>query len=212
MASEALASGVPVVAGPMSVAAGPHYVGGDVGFFAPSDDAAGYAQAMVGALNAPSDIHGRCTARAEAFSIAALADALKSGWSLDMPASTQTTMGGETRAIRSGQDQMLLAFPHPTPDANAVVQTKLNGASCTTDQTDSWVTLEISGPDTMAAMERLCPLDLASFETGTSGRTVMEHIGAFVVKTGDNRFLLMSASSSAQSFLDAVETSYRYVT
>ena len=92
------------------------------------------------------------------------------------------------------------------------MQGKLDGKGYTTDQTDAWVVLEISGPDTMAAMERLCPLDLASFETGTSGRTVMEHMGAFVVKIEDNRFWLMSASSSAASFLHAVETSYHYVT
>ena len=142
----------------------------------------------------------------------ALAKALKSGWSLEMPAPTRTTSSGDTRAIRSGQDQMLLVFPHATPDAEPQVQAKLNGAGYTTDQTDSWVLLEISGPDTMAALERLCLLDLASFDVNDAGRTVMEHMGAFIVKTGDDRFLLMSASSSAESFLHAVETSYAYVT
>ena len=142
----------------------------------------------------------------------ALASAVKSGWSLDMPAPTKSTASGDTRAIRTTQDQIMLVFPHATPDANTAVQGKLDGKGYTTDQTDAWVVLEISGPDTMAAMERLCPLDLASFETGTSGRTVMEHMGAFIVKIEDNRFWLMSASSSAASFLHAVETSYHYVT
>ena len=142
----------------------------------------------------------------------ALTKALKKGWSLDMPSPTTTTTSGDTRAIRTSPDQMLLVFPHATPDADAHVQGKLSGAGYTTDQTDSWVILELSGPDTMAAMERLCPLDLASFETGDAGRTVMEHLGAFVIKTGDDSFLLMSASSSAQSFFHAVETSYAYVT
>ena len=142
----------------------------------------------------------------------ALAKALKKHWSLDVPEPTRSTNSGNTRAIRSGQDQMLLVFPHDTPDAEPHVQGKLGGTGYTTDQTDSWVVLEISGPDTMAAMERLCPLDLVSFEVDDAGRTVMEHMGAFIVKTGDDRFLLMSASSSAQSFLHAVETSYSYVT
>ncbi len=142
----------------------------------------------------------------------ALTAALKSGWSLDMPTPTATTTSGDTRAIRTSPDQMLLAFPHATPDADPHVQSKLNGAGYTTDQTDSWVVLEISGPDTMAALERICPLDLAKFEVNDAGRTVMEHMGAFIVRLGTDRFLLMSASSSAASFLHAVETSYKYVT
>lgn len=142
----------------------------------------------------------------------ALAKALKKHWSLYVPEPTRSTSSGDTRAIRSGQDQMLLVFPHVTPDAEPHVQSKLGGTGYTTDQTDSWVVLEISGPDTLAAMERLCPLDLASFETDDAGRTVMEHMGAFVVRLDIDRFLLMSASSSAQSFLHAVQTSYAYVT
>ena len=142
----------------------------------------------------------------------ALETAIRNAWSLDMPTPTQTTTSGDTRAIRTSPDQMLLVFPHATPDANSVVQGKLGGAGYTTDQTDSWVVLDIAGPDTMAALERLCPLDLARFNVGTSGRTVMEHMGALIVRTGETDFLLMSASSSAQSFLHAVETSYAYVT
>ena len=141
-----------------------------------------------------------------------LAQALKSGWSLDVPDPTRSTTNGDARAIRTSPDQMLLVFPHATPDAEPHVQKMLNGAGYTTDQTDSWVVLEISGPDTMAALERLCPLDLATFDTDSTGRTVMEHMGALIVKLGKDDFLLMSASSSAGSFLHAVETSYTYVT
>ena len=143
---------------------------------------------------------------------ATLAKALQAGWSLDIPTSTQTTASGDTRAVRTTPDQLLVIFPHTTPDAEAQVQARLNGAGYTTEQTDAWVVLEISGPETSAAMERLCPLDIARLETGDTGRTVMEHLGALIVKLDADRFLLMSASSSAQSFLHAVETSYRNVT
>ena len=66
-------------------------------------------------------------------------------------------------------------------------------------------------PDTLAALERLCPLDLARVPTRGSGRTVMEHMGALVVRTSEDGFLLMSASSTAGSFLHALETSLHYV-
>lgn len=142
-----------------------------------------------------------------------LASALQSGWSLSMPSPTISSVSGDTRAIRTAPDQLLLMFPHDAPDANKIVQGQLNGAGYTTDQTDSWVVFEVSGPDTLAALERICPLDLhpASFPVDASARTIMEHMGAMIVRLESERFLLLSASSSAGSFLHAVQTSYRYV-
>ena len=140
-----------------------------------------------------------------------LETALASAWNLKMPGPTQSETAGGMRAIRTSPDQMMLVFPHATPDAEPHVQQAINGTGYTTDQSDVWVALEVSGPDTIAALERLCPLDLPAAPNGFSGRTVMEHMGALVVKLAADRFLLMSASSSARSFLHAVETSYRYV-
>ena len=143
---------------------------------------------------------------------AALAAAVKDGWGLDMPSPAQSSASGDMRAVRTTADQIMLIFPHPTPDANAVVQDRLNGAGYTTDQTDVWVVLELDGPDVRRAMERLCPHDLsdAAFPIGAAARTVMEHMGAMIVRTDTDRWLLMSASSSAKSFLHAVETSFAY--
>lgn len=141
----------------------------------------------------------------------AIAAALNKGWSLSVPQPTVASQNGDTHAIRIAPDQLMLVFPHNAPDANTAVQSKLDGAGYTTDQTDVWVVLEISGPDTIAALERICPLDVAEFPVGAAGRTVTEHMGAFVLRVGDDSFWLFSASSSAQSFLHAVETSYRNV-
>lgn len=142
-----------------------------------------------------------------------LAAALQDGWALAMPTPTHTTVSGSARAIRTAPDQLLLLFPHDAPDANSAVQGKLGGTGYTTDQTDSWVILEVSGPDTLAALERICPLDLhtANFPEDASARTIMEHMGTMIIRLESERFLLLSASSSARSFLHAVETSYHYV-
>jgi len=145
---------------------------------------------------------------------AAVAAALRAAWGLEKPTPVMSSHAGEMRALRSGADQILLAFAHATPDANAVVQAAIKGAGYSTDQTDAWVILELDGPDTLSALARLCPLDLnpAAFPPGAAARTVMEHMGAFVLHLEDGRYWLMSASSSASSFLHAVETSYRNVT
>ena len=142
---------------------------------------------------------------------AAVEAALKKGWGLAMPSSTLSTVKDDTRAVRTAADQLMLIFPHATPDAEPVVRAKLKGAGYTTDQTDVWVALQISGPDTVAALERLCPLDTATMAENASARTVMEHMGALIIRLGPDRFLLLSASSSAKSFLHAVETSYHNV-
>lgn len=140
-----------------------------------------------------------------------VAKALENGWGLRVPEATVSSTNGDICAVRTTPDQMLMLFPHGAPDANAVVQAKLGGAGYTTDQTDAWVILEISGPATLAALERLCPLDAAGMPIDGAARTVMEHMGAMIIRRAPDRFLLLSASSSARSFLHAVESSYRYV-
>ncbi len=143
----------------------------------------------------------------------ALAAALRKGWGLAVPGPRLSAVSDRARAIRTAPDQIMLVFARSGPDANATVQAALAGAGYTTDQTDAWVALEVSGPDTPAALERLCPLDLQpdAFPEGAAARTVMEHMGAMILRLGADRFLLLSASSSARSFLHAVETSYRHV-
>lgn len=141
----------------------------------------------------------------------ALAGAVRSAWGLAMPGPVQSSGSGDMRALRTTPDQIMLIFPHAAPDAARMVQGKLGGAGYVTDQTDVWVVLDIDGPQTLAALERLCPLDLSGFGDGGSARTVMEHMGAIILRLGSDRFWLISASSSARSFLHAVETSFRNV-
>ena len=145
---------------------------------------------------------------------AALKKVLTAEFGLKMPSATLSSMAKGLRAVNMAPDAMLLIFAHPTPDAEMHVRTKLGGAGYTTDQTDSMLAIEVSGPDTMAAMERICPLDLDSdnFGKNASGRTVMEHMAATIIALGDAHFLLLTASSSAKSFLHALETSYHNVT
>ncbi|SPH18167.1 hypothetical protein DEA8626_01699 [Defluviimonas aquaemixtae] len=144
----------------------------------------------------------------------AVKDAFARAWSIDLPGSRDSTGSDEMRALRTTPDQMMVVFPHATPDAEPVVQAALGGAAYTTDQTDVWAVLELSGPGVRAALERLCPLDLsvAAFSEGAFARTVMEHMGALILRIGADRFLLMSARSSAGSFLHAVKTSFAYTT
>lgn len=144
----------------------------------------------------------------------ALAAALKDGWGLDLPGARGATTAGDVRAIRTGPDQIFLIFEaFAGADAERIVRERVAAEGYTTDQTDGWVALEISGPDTIAALERICPIDLNPqvFPDGAAARTVMEHMGVLILRLRAERVLLLSARSSGRSFLHAVETSYRNV-
>lgn len=142
--------------------------------------------------------------------------AINSGYGVDVPEPGHSVIAkkGGARLIRLSPDQIFAIFTHPTPDAEEEVAKYTKAALYLTDQTDVWTGLEISGPKALAALERVCPIDLhpAAFGVGQAARTVMEHLGVLLVRTGEEDYLLLSASSSADSFLHMVETSVRNVT
>jgi sarcosine oxidase subunit gamma len=136
--------------------------------------------------------------------------AIKSAYGIELPAPGKSALSKDgARLVRLGLDMAFVIFTHATPDAEPVVAGKLKGKLYTTDQTDVWTGLSLSGPRARAALERICPIDLHAdaFAEGDAARTVMEHLGALIIRTGPDAFLLLSASSSAGSFLHAIETS-----
>lgn len=124
------------------------------------------------------------------------------------------TVEDGTILMRMGQDQGFVLFAHDAPDGEAVVASKLNGAAYITDQTDVWTALEINGAGARRALARICPLDLHddAFAVMDVARTVMEHLGVIILRTGPQTWFLLSASSSSESFVHVLETSIRNTT
>lgn len=143
---------------------------------------------------------------------AAAKKALKSAFKLEMPEPGHSVATKTHRAVRVSSDQVMLVFADDAVLAEPAVAKSLKGAFYTTNQTDAWVSLSISGAGVRTVLERLCPLDLHEdvFAIDAAERTVMEHMGVFIVREAEDQFLLMTASSSALSFLHAVETSINY--
>ena len=145
----------------------------------------------------------------------AFAKALKAGYKVEMPDNGCSLLSkdGKARIMRFTADQVLVLIDHVKPDAAQVVYSTLSGVGYPVDQTHNWVALSLSGPLARAALERICAVNLHrdAFAIDKAERTVMEHLSAIIVRTGEDEFLLMSASSSAKSFLHAVETSINYV-
>ena len=122
------------------------------------------------------------------------------------------TENGNTRLLGLQRDQMFLLFEHEGNDALAMVTNKLGEVGYYTDQSDTWAILRITGPGSRSALERICMLDLSpdAFSVGAVARTTMEHLGVMILRDDEDSFLLMSARSSARSFLHAIETSIAY--
>jgi sarcosine oxidase subunit gamma len=94
-------------------------------------------------------------------------------------------------------------------NTETAIKRALGAQAYLTDLSDSWAVLDIDGPDAIAALERLCPLDLAptSFDDKRVARTAMEHLSVIIERPALQRFRLYSPRSSAHSFLHSVSVS-----
>lgn len=146
---------------------------------------------------------------------AALTAAVKSAFGCALPKAKASVLSRNKsmRLVPSQADQFFVLFDHAGAAAADVVADRLGDAGYYTDQSDNWVALALSGPLARPALERLCPIDLhpASFKVNASARTVMHHLGVLIIRTGEHEYLLISARSSALSFLHAVETAVENV-
>ena len=142
-----------------------------------------------------------------------VAKAFTTGLGIDLPDATRATGDDKLRAIRLTPDQIMVLFVDDAADPRPALAGRIGHVGYTTLQTDAWAVLELQCPDAAPILERLFPLDLSdhAFPVGAFARSVAEHMSAVVLRAGADRYLLMSASSSAQSFLHAVTTTLDYV-
>ncbi len=147
----------------------------------------------------------------------ALSNAAKSAFAITLPgvSGIEQSDNRTMRCLGLQPLQWFVVFDSPKTLESPVtaVKEQLGDNAYCTDQSDSWVTLELTGPQVLTALERICPLDLHpdSFTVGTVARTSMEHLGVVIARIGDDQYWLMSASSSAESFLHAITTSVKNV-
>jgi len=68
-------------------------------------------------------------------------------------------------------DQLFLVFDYPETTPVEQVSKSIGEIAYLTDQSDSWVVIDINGPLATTALERICPLDLHdSVMNDTTGR------------------------------------------
>ena len=141
--------------------------------------------------------------------------AVSGAWGVSLPEPGQASSAKREDLILFGMssDQFFCVFPESDQLPATRIASAIGSAGYVTDQSDNWVALQLSGSLATTALERICPIDLelTVFPVGGVARTLMEHLGAVVYRIDEDSFFLLSASSSARSFLHAVETSIRNV-
>ncbi len=141
----------------------------------------------------------------------ALNEALNEAFKVRVPDIGQSAVSAidGTRFLGLQPGQIFAMFTDGAVQPVATISGKLGDAGYYTDQSDSWVVLQLSGPRAREALERICPIDLHpdTFPDGAVTRTVMDHLGTIILRTGNDTFVLLSARSSAKSFHHAVLTS-----
>lgn len=87
-----------------------------------------------------------------------------------------------------------------------MLKSALGDAASITEQTDAWVAFDLAAPDLTPVLEWLCNVDFAKVPPGHATRTVMEHLGVYLVKHGPGAARVYGPRSSAESLLHALET------
>ena len=117
------------------------------------------------------------------------------------------------KILRLSADQLFLFFDNKNLTDVQNTFKNLYDSFFITEQTDAWCGLKVSGKNIEECLIRVSPIDISleNFPVNAFAKTMMEHLGTIMIRSHKQEFELFSASSSARSFLHAVETSARYI-
>jgi sarcosine oxidase, subunit gamma len=78
-------------------------------------------------------------------------------------------------------------------------------AASVTEQTDAWVAFDLTASDLAPLLERLCNVDFRAAPDGHATRTVIDHLGCYLIKHGPGSARVYGPRSSAGSLIHALE-------
>lgn len=129
------------------------------------------------------------------------------GAAIPLPGPGQSAAAAPYGAFWLGTEQWMVEAPFAThEDIRAALLPIFGTAASITEQTDAWVRFDVSGADLPEMFERLCNFDLRAAPVGAATRTVIEHLGTYVVKRSADRYSVIGPRSSAQSLHHALIT------
>lgn len=114
--------------------------------------------------------------------------------------------GDPYNLIWTGPDQWFVEAPFAShEDIARLVKAGLGDTASVTEQTDGWVRFDVEGAKAVDLLERLCPVPARRMKTGAATRTILEHMGCFVVcRTQARLFSVIAPRSFAGSLHHAL--------
>ena len=104
-------------------------------------------------------------------------------------------------------DMWMIEAPFAThEDIRAHLLQHFNDAASITEQTDAWVRFDVTSDTLPALMERLSNFDLAKAADNAATRTVIDHLGCYLIKRSPTEVTLYGPRSSAHSLHHALTT------
>ena len=123
-----------------------------------------------------------------------------------LPEAAGYQAGAPYSAFWTAPDMWFVEAPFASHELIAgLLKAALGDAASVTEQTDAWVAFDLAAADLTPLLERLCNVDFRSVPKGDATRTVMEHLGVYLVKLDQGAVRLYGPRSSAQSLLHALE-------
>ncbi len=137
--------------------------------------------------------------------------ALASALGVAVPGIAAHTRGPVMSAFWTGPHIWMVEAPHHShEDLAAMLAAKLGDCASVTEQSDAWVRFDIAGDKVERLFERLCNLDLTTMTNGSARRSVIEHLGCYVIRNLD-AVHVYGPRSSARSLHHALTGAARAV-
>ena len=110
-------------------------------------------------------------------------------------------------AIWLGPEQWMIEAPFAShEDITAILKPIFTETASITEQTDAWVRFDLNAPDLPRLFERLCNYDLRKAGVGAATRTVIDHLGCYVIRRAQTEVSILGPRSSAHSLHHALTT------
>ena len=104
-----------------------------------------------------------------------------------------------------GPQQWMIEAPIDShEDIAAILRTAFADAASLTEQTGAWARFDVTAPDLPALFVRLSAFDLVAHGPGSATRTVIDHLGCYVIVRAIDRLSVLGPRSSAHSLHHAL--------
>lgn len=126
----------------------------------------------------------------------------------DAPAPGKACLHDPELAFWTGSDQWMIVAPFEShEDLAARLKARFGETASITEQTDAWACFDLRGDGIDAVMELLCAVNIRKMYTGDAARTVIHHLGCFVIRMAPaSELRILGPRASAGSLHHAIFT------